>query len=340
MPTISVIVPVHNIENYIVRCLESIDRQTFKDFECIIVENASSDRTLEIAAGYIKGKERFKLVSVKEPGVSNARNVGLSLSLSDYIAFIDGDDYVSVDYLESLLAGMAQPDADMAIVPYLYVKNSDFRGRACGCSFPPAGIYNLGSGGSSLALDYIFVSGRVCWGKLLKSSIIKDNDVRFDCALRYVEDFLFVVQYLSCCRNVSFMDKGLYYYFMGRSDNASSNVGSPLWAEQELGVCIKLVNVGGGILSDYTARRVVTFLLGEKFGSSIIAKLPDYGENLIKGYKDVLLNIDLSPQIPGKALRIEWRFYKFLLRNNIFKFYPKAARILRNVLMIFKIRLR
>lgn len=341
MPVISVIVPAHNIENFIVRCLENIDRQTLKDFECIIVENASYDRTLEITAGYIKDKERFKLISVKESGVSNARNVGLSLSLSlsEYIAFIDGDDYVSEDYLESLLAGMALPDADMAIVPYVYdtgygLKNSKAKF--------PTGIYDFGGFGCFEVLDYIYSSeiGSSCWAKLYKRTIIENNDIRFDCGLRYHEDYLFVMQYISRCRNISFIDKGFYYYFTGRGDNACSNVGSLLWVEQELSVCNKLINTGGGVFRDYARLRFVKVFLGARFGSSYLSKLSDCGENLIKDHKDVLLNIDLSPEISGKALRIEWRFYKFLLRNNFFKFYPKAARILRNVLLVFRIRLR
>ena len=66
----------------------------------------------------------------------------------------------------------------------------------------------------------------------------------------------------------------------------------------------------------------------------------DYGVDMIKEYKDFLLNVELSPKMCGRTLRIEWLFYKFLVRNNIYKFYPKAAWILRNILRIFKIQIR
>lgn len=96
--------------------------------------------------------------------------------------------------------------------------------------------------------------------------------------------------------------------------------------------------MGGGYVRSYPV--IAKILLGQRFGTSPLSKMHNYGADIVKEYKDFLLNVELSPKTSGKAMCAEWRFYKFLLRNNIFKFYPKAARILRNILWIFRIRIR
>ena len=251
MPTISVIVPAHNIEKYIVRCLDSLNRQTFMDFECIIVENASSDSTQEVIREYIKDKTQFKLISVKEAGVSNARNIGISASIADYITFIDGDDYVSENYLYVMVTGITEQKTDMVQLPYYYDTGAVIK---C-CKIPfPSGVYNVGNFINAFNYLYDFV-GSACWGKLYRRDIVQNNDICFDTSLRYHEDFVFISQYIDYCKSMAFIDSGAayYYYFLGRDDSAcSSGVGSLPWTKQELQACCKIMttcnNMGGASL--------------------------------------------------------------------------------------------
>lgn len=106
MPTISVIVPAYNAQNTILETIASIRSQTFTDFELIIVDDGSSDRTLELLQNI--RDPRIKLVAYENSGVSVARNRGISLATSEYLAFIDADDLWTSDKLEQQLAVLQQ----------------------------------------------------------------------------------------------------------------------------------------------------------------------------------------------------------------------------------------
>ena len=110
MATISIIVPVYKVESYLQACVDSILRQTFRDFELILVDDGSPDRCGAICDEYAKKDARVEVIHQKNGGLSVARNTGIELVLTrnraQYISFVDSDDVVAPDYFESLLAGM------------------------------------------------------------------------------------------------------------------------------------------------------------------------------------------------------------------------------------------
>ena len=99
---VSVIVPIHNMEDYLDRCIASLRKQVLSDIEIILVENGSTDRSLEICQKYAAEDSRIKVIHLDEGDVSVARNVGIDAASSEYLGFVDGDDSVSVapPYLE------------------------------------------------------------------------------------------------------------------------------------------------------------------------------------------------------------------------------------------------
>ena len=105
---ISVIVPVYNIVDFIGNCLRSLAEQTIYDFEVIIVDDSSTDQSNSIIKQFCRQDTRFQLISKSNGGVSSARNIGLKCAKGEYIAFVDGDDYVAADYLEFLLANLTE----------------------------------------------------------------------------------------------------------------------------------------------------------------------------------------------------------------------------------------
>ena len=111
----SVIVPVYNVEQYLDKCLASILGQTYKDFECIVVDDGSTDNSSAIIDKYVKQDQRFKVLHQKNMGPSAARNAGLAIAQGDYIAFVDSDDYISNEYLEKFALKIANTDADIVI---------------------------------------------------------------------------------------------------------------------------------------------------------------------------------------------------------------------------------
>lgn len=111
----SVIVPVYNAEKYLEKCLDSISKQTVTDFECIIIDDGTTDNSNIIIDKYVNNDQRFNVIHQKNLGVSAARNAGLDIAKGDYITFVDSDDYVSSDFLEKFVSKITNSNADIVI---------------------------------------------------------------------------------------------------------------------------------------------------------------------------------------------------------------------------------
>lgn len=103
-PKVSVILPVYNVKKYLDRCFESISSQTFTDFEVLAVDDGSTDGSGELCDEWAQKDKRIRVLHKQNGGLSDARNVGIDASCGEYITCIDSDDYVSTDYLETLLS--------------------------------------------------------------------------------------------------------------------------------------------------------------------------------------------------------------------------------------------
>lgn len=115
---ISIIIPVYNVEDYILDCLNSIDKQK-GEFEVIIVNDGSKDNSVEIVEKFIKYRSNFRLVSKENGGLSSARNFGLKFAKGKYISFIDSDDLISNSYIEQVTEAVTLNDVDMLILGYV-----------------------------------------------------------------------------------------------------------------------------------------------------------------------------------------------------------------------------
>ena len=118
VPAISVIIPIYNVGEYLTRCLSSVGYQSFKDYEVIMVDDGSTDNSPQIAEEFAKKYSNFKLVHNTEKGVASARNLGISLAKGDYIAFVDSDDYIDVNYLKYLYSSAKRNKADVVHCNY------------------------------------------------------------------------------------------------------------------------------------------------------------------------------------------------------------------------------
>ncbi|MEI0539642.1 glycosyltransferase family 2 protein [Brachyspira pulli] len=114
MPKISVIIPVYNVEKYIVKCLDSISNQTFTNIEIICIDDCSTDNSVKLIEEYQKKDNRIILIKNQiNKGASYSRNIGIKKSTSDYITFIDSDDYVNLEYLECLYSPIYKKKYDI-----------------------------------------------------------------------------------------------------------------------------------------------------------------------------------------------------------------------------------
>lgn len=114
VPLISIIVPVYNTEQYLPKCIESIQKQTLSDIEIIIVDDGSTDNSLAICREYAANDERINIIHKKNGGLSSARNAGLDCASADYVGFIDSDDYIKDTMYEHLYQAIKKFNADIA----------------------------------------------------------------------------------------------------------------------------------------------------------------------------------------------------------------------------------
>ena len=115
MDKISIILPVYNVEKYVEKCLNSIKNQDYKNFEAIIVDDGSKDKSVEIIENFIKKDDRFKLYHKENGGLSDARNFGMNFVTGKFVIFIDSDDYIENKMLTTLYENITKEKADVSI---------------------------------------------------------------------------------------------------------------------------------------------------------------------------------------------------------------------------------
>lgn len=113
MNKISVIVPIYNVEKYLPTCLNSIINQTYKNLEILLINDGSSDNSGEICENYAKMDNRIHVFHKRNEGVSSARNLGIDLSVGDFISFVDPDDFLDLNLYEIVISNMEKYNADI-----------------------------------------------------------------------------------------------------------------------------------------------------------------------------------------------------------------------------------
>ena len=121
LPVVSIIVPVYNVKSYVGECVESLCRQTYTNLEILLVDDGSTDGSGEVCDEYADRDERIRVIHQANRGLSGARNTGLDNVQGEYIAFVDSDDLVSPNYVETLYELLMRYDADIAACAYIKV---------------------------------------------------------------------------------------------------------------------------------------------------------------------------------------------------------------------------
>lgn len=207
---ITVIIPAYNAEKYIKNCINSILSQTYTDYEIIAVNDGSTDGTLQILQEFAKNNKNLRIIDQKNGGVSNAKNTALKFVNGEYITFLDSDDTLPPDALETLI-NLMQDDVDFVSGNYNKVKFCTKPNN-----LPPAEFNNYEEAKSKM-LEF---DGYMWWqaGRLYKSSIIKENNLMFDTTMTFGEDHLFNLLYARhTTKKIVITDKAVYNYFIVRN---------------------------------------------------------------------------------------------------------------------------
>lgn len=181
-PKISLIVPVYNAEKYLNRCLDSILTQTYKDFELLLIDDGSTDKSSEICDEYAGKDDRVKVFHKENGGVSSSRTLGLVKAVGQYIAFVDSDDWIEKKCLEDNLLIAENTHADMVISDF-FIDNKDNEMKK-------QQWYN-GDLVNDIFSDNIVGS---LWNKFLKADVIRRSGVSFTYNLNFCEDVTFLCE--------------------------------------------------------------------------------------------------------------------------------------------------
>lgn len=224
---ISIIVPVYNTENYLEKCLYSLVNQTYKNIEIIIIDDGSTDNSMNIIQKFVLADNRVKVISQKNQGLSGARNTGMNNANGDYIMFIDSDDWIEIDTCEKAINASEKYNADVVFWPYIKEfsnsQKDNYLFDKTEIIWSEKNINQLsrrmvGLVGDELANPQSIDNLVTAWGKLYKKSVI--GDVRFtDTKIIGTEDALFNIEVFLGINSAVYIPDLLSHY---RKDNESS----------------------------------------------------------------------------------------------------------------------
>lgn len=193
-PLVSIIVPIYNVERYLGRCLDSIEKQTYFDIEIICVEDCSSDDSLQILADY-QTHPRIKVIyHDKNQGLGAARDTGIKNSSGQYIVFVDSDDYIAPDYIQNYVEVFAE-NVDIVIGGYTRIEGNK------SVAYPLV---------DNKEQPWTYVSA--C-GKMFRASFLQQNNLSFR-GVRYYEDVPFNYRCMLCRPTIAFIDNPGYFYVL------------------------------------------------------------------------------------------------------------------------------
>lgn len=220
VPEISVIIPTYNRETYILPLVQRVKNQTFGNFECIIIDDGSTDQTGILCETSTAGDKRFIVKHTANFGVSHARNAALDIAKGEYITFIDSDDSIPDDYLEKLINRIKTQHVDMVIGSFCGV-HVDGKTEKINYPFEDR-VYTL----DELFPNFAEIQKKNgvfgwCWAKIFPRKHVLN--IRFDESLKLAEDFDFYLRLYPKIQSVYFDNTCEYGYSAG-ADNSSIQI--------------------------------------------------------------------------------------------------------------------
>ena len=217
---VSVIVPVCNAAYYLKKSVGSILRQTCRDLEIILVDDGSTDKSGEICDGFAAKDPRVKVIHKANGGVSSARNAGLDAASGKYVTFVDDDDWLPENAVDTLLQAMISRNADISagMIQVIGLVSSKLMGFRGDCTVHCDNTDELTG-----FIQVIKEFPSAC-AKLMRKDVITRNRLRFDEQMNYGEDTLFMWQYISCCQVISAVSDIVYHYSKIVENNSTAGV--------------------------------------------------------------------------------------------------------------------
>lgn len=315
MPKISVIVPVYKAEKYLHRCIDSILNQTFKDFEVLLIDDGSPDRSGEICDEYAKIDSRVRVFHKQNGGVSSARQCGLNNTKGEYVIHADPDDWVEPDILESMYSKALEDNADMVICDYYITKRNK-----------ETLVYQNIDKTNHLELLRQFLLGKyhgACWNKLVKANLFAKYNIEFNKDIIRWEDLFVVSSLLLNPIKVSYLAKPLYHYDIITNNNSIVRKTTKKGVESQILFCNHFISIldntcySDEIYSCISQTKELMFASKQYLDNEITEYCKEYNQRYIIEHNTLNIKYPipycLSQLLSGHAKRGH-RIYNFYLK--------------------------
>lgn len=301
-PLVSIITPVYRVEQYIHRCIRSILKQTYQNFELILIDDGSPDQCGKICDEYALRDKRIRVIHQNNQGVSAARNKGLDCARGDYIAFVDPDDYVASQFLDHPLKTMLENEADMVV--FNVVRSGKKQKKIIGWNIQNGDI-------SSENIKKRLLLGEDCqiWRKLYKKYVWED--IRFPEGKTY-EDIYVNIDVLNRAKCIRAIPDPLYFYELGQHGSITQNR-TISNRKNELEAWVYLYKHTNGINGEYWAGRLMQYraLAALDVWAYLSIK---YGKCDLVEIKNIRCEItDREIELSPECLQLEFHIMKFFV---------------------------
>lgn len=302
-PKISIIIPIYNAEKYLNRCINSILKQDFQDFEILLIDDGSTDKSYTICKQYSQKDFRIKIFSKKNGGVSSARNLGLLNAKGEYILFIDADDTIDKTLISANIKYLTSSSHyDLIEIPaiYNYLSNEEYKSANKGKIIL----------GNKACIKYISTCKRYeVWSFIFKTEILKD--IRFKEHIKIGEDIIFLYEVISKVSSIVVSNYGFYFHY--KNDDSAMNT---LTSKDRTKTDIILISELQNTTVNY--RHVLITFTIEKYKDIFYKKQINKEMNklLIKILQDISLKDILNAPISCK---------RKIMLSYLFFFYQKVS---------------
>ena len=215
-PLVSIIVPIYNVEKYLHKCIRSLVKQSYNPIEIIMVDDCSTDGSALIAKKYAEEHPDICCFIQRENngGLSAARNSGMKIANGEWLSFVDSDDWVSEDYVSSLIATATSSEAEVVLgnANYVYDNGEMKSANAFG---------NLKPGASKK--EIIALCRSYAWGRLFKASLYYDSNIVFPEDIKRSEDIGTIIPILTKAGTIALLEKPIYYYYQRSTSISNTN---------------------------------------------------------------------------------------------------------------------
>lgn len=230
-PKVSIIVPVYNAEKSLARCVDSILNQEFRDFELILMDDGSKDRSGDICDGYARADARVVVVHKENSGVSDTRNQAIARARGTFLQFVDSDDWLTADATKLMVRAAEETGCDLVIADFYRVVGKMVSRKGDIDADQVIGREAFVGFMMENPADYYY---GVLWNKLYRRSLVEAHGIRMDAKLSWCEDFLFNLEYVRYATTFYALRTPVYYYVKTKGSLVNQKISFARTVEMKL----------------------------------------------------------------------------------------------------------